>query len=97
MSLDYESKSSVLLGRPSALFADLSAEVIKVEPPRGDSRRRWFKAIRLDVGIQPTFAPWQELRTTRCLTCSGSRCGRLQHQGRPVPAQFEVNSHWLVW
>src|SRR5580693_4162785 len=40
----------------SALFADLGAEVIKVEPPRGDPGRRWFKSIGLDVGIQPTFA-----------------------------------------
>jgi hypothetical protein len=38
MSLDYGSKSSVSLGRPSALFADLGAEVIEVEPPRGDLR-----------------------------------------------------------
>jgi crotonobetainyl-CoA:carnitine CoA-transferase CaiB-like acyl-CoA transferase len=40
----------------SALFADLGADVIKVEPPRGDPGRRWFKSIGLDVGIQPTFA-----------------------------------------
>jgi crotonobetainyl-CoA:carnitine CoA-transferase CaiB-like acyl-CoA transferase len=55
----------------AALLADLGADVIKVEPPKGDPSRGFFKAIGSTSELQPTFALDNRRKRSVVLDLSG--------------------------